>query len=229
MLTKTFRLFVSSTFADFAQEREVLQTEVFPALDTYCAAKGYVFHPIDLRWGVNEEAQLDQRAAEICITEVRAAKGYPPPNFLIMIGNRYGWVPLPYAIARDEFEALAAWLNSHDQQEGARALGTVYQHDDNHIIARGITGADRDELISAYILRSRADELPELKPADAWANKEAELGRVLQQAANALLKHGRLDRVAHEKYFLSLTEQEIIHGLAGRRGIGNHPLVVDLK
>jgi hypothetical protein len=67
MLTKAFRLFVSSTFADFAQEREVLQNGVFPALDAYCAAKGYQFHTIDLRWGVNEEAQLDQRAAEICL------------------------------------------------------------------------------------------------------------------------------------------------------------------
>jgi WD40 repeat protein len=219
MLIKAFRLFVSSTFADFAEEREVLQNKVFPALDTYCAANGFQFHPIDLRWGVNEEAQLNQRAAEICLSEVRAAKGYPPPNFLIMIGNRYGWVPLPFAIARDEFDALVAWLDKHDQKDAVCALGTVYQHDDNHLVPRGITEADRSELLSAYTLRSRADELPELKPVEAWANKESELRRALQQAADDLLKHGRIDRAAHEKYFVSLTEQEIIHGLAGHRGI----------
>ena len=95
MLLKSFRLFVSSTFKDFAQERELLQSTVFPALDAYCAARGYQFHAVDLRWGVNEEAQLDQRTAEICLGEVSAAKGYPAPNFLIMIGDRYGWVSTP--------------------------------------------------------------------------------------------------------------------------------------
>jgi hypothetical protein len=64
MLLKAFRLFVSSTFADFSAERELLQSKVFPALDAYCAAKGHQFYPIDLRWGVNEEAQLDQGTAE---------------------------------------------------------------------------------------------------------------------------------------------------------------------
>ena len=56
MLIKAFRLFVSSTFADFLAERGPLQDEVFPALDAYCATKGYQFLPLDLRWGVNEEA-----------------------------------------------------------------------------------------------------------------------------------------------------------------------------
>jgi hypothetical protein len=51
MLLKAFRLFVSSTFADFSAERELLQSKVFPALDAYCAAKGHQFYPIDLRWG----------------------------------------------------------------------------------------------------------------------------------------------------------------------------------
>ncbi|MFZ2141546.1 MAG: hypothetical protein WAV78_32260, partial [Xanthobacteraceae bacterium] len=87
MLVKAFRLFVSSTFADFSAERDVLQRHVFPALDHYCAAKGYQFDALDLRWGVNEEAQLDQRTEEICLAEIRAAKqGYPPPNFLILLG-----------------------------------------------------------------------------------------------------------------------------------------------
>ncbi len=59
--TKTFRLFISSTFNDFRREREVLQTEVFPHIKEYCSKKGYAFQPIDLRWGINEEAQLDQK------------------------------------------------------------------------------------------------------------------------------------------------------------------------
>jgi WD40 repeat protein len=220
MLIKAFRLFVSSTFADFASERDILQREVFPALDSYCAARGYQFYPLDLRWGVNEEAQLDHRTTEICLGEVRAAKeDYPPPNFLIMVGNRYGLVPLPYAVAQDEFEAILAWLEGHDQQDAARALGSVYRYDANQLMPPGLsgTGAAGGALIGAYTLLSRLDELPELGPAEAWAQREAELRTTLQEAADALLALGRIDDATHEKYFLSLTDQEIICGLPGYR------------
>jgi hypothetical protein len=217
MFIKAFRLFVSSTFADFTQERELLQNKVFPTLDAYCAAKGYQFQLLDLRWGISEEAQLNQRAAEICLDEVCAAKGYPPPNFLIMIGNRYGWVPLPYAIARDEFEAVVAWLKGRGQRDAARDLDIIYQHDDNHLVPRGlsVTAPNCGQLISAYTLRSREDDVPELKPAKAWAKLEASLRRTLQEAADDLLNRGQINVAAHEKYFQSLTEQEIIHGLSG--------------
>ena len=217
MLLKAFRLFVSSTFADFAAEREILQSRVFPALDAYCATKDYQFYPIDLRWGVSEEAHLDQRTAEICLAEVRAAKGYPPPNFLIMIGNRYGWVPLPYAIAQDEFEALVSWLEGYDRADIVRSLRYVYQLDDNCLVPRGLSGGgpNADALINAYTLRSREDDISDLRPAETWALVEAQLRQALQDAADQLLKLGRIGSAVHQKYFLSVTEQEIIHGLPG--------------
>jgi WD40 repeat protein len=219
--TKAFRLFVSSTFRDFGQERELLQAKVFPEIDAYCAAKGYQFYPLDLRWGVNEEAQRDQRTAEICLGEVDAAKGYPPPNFLILIGDRYGWVPLPYAIARDEFEALVRWLNDNGQQKAARDLGTVYQHDKNYLIEPGLSGADPDVRISAYTVRSRVNE-SELKDAAPWQQLEAHLLGTLQTAADALLHSGRISASGREKYSASLTEQEINHGLIG----GGHSVIM---
>ena len=58
--SKTFRLFISSTFSDFQRERELLQTKVFPHIKAYCLQYGYAFQPIDLRWGVSSEAQLNQ-------------------------------------------------------------------------------------------------------------------------------------------------------------------------
>jgi WD40 repeat protein len=214
--TKAFRLFVSSTFADFVEERELLQTKVFPDLDSYCAAKGYQFYPIDLRWGVNAEAQLDHRTVEICLGEVDAAKDYPPPNLLIMVGSRYGWVPLPYAIARDEFEALVHWLERHHEQDAARALGTVYQHDENYLVPSTGNGSGGHPSISAYTLRSRADELPELKKASRWDDQEMQLRRALQTAADALL-NGQISAEAREKYVSSVTEQEIVRGLSRSR------------
>ena len=81
MQNKTFRLFISSTFSDFTKEREILQAEVFPFIEQYCENNGYQFQPIDLRWGVNEEAQLDQKTLEICLNEVKVCKTHPHPNF----------------------------------------------------------------------------------------------------------------------------------------------------
>ena len=94
-MKKIFRLFLSSTFSDFKLERELLQTRVFPEIQQYCENNGAVFQPIDLRWGIDQEAQLDQRTMEICLNEVKTCKSYPYPNFIILSGNRYGWIPLP--------------------------------------------------------------------------------------------------------------------------------------
>jgi hypothetical protein len=223
MLVKAFRLFVSSTFADFVREREVLQSKVFPALDAYCAAKGYQFHAIDLRWGVNEEAQLDQRTAEICLGEVDAAKRYPPPNLLILVADRYGWVPLPFAIAEDEFEAVVAWLTEHGRAEAIGNLRKVYQLDQNHLVPPGLaSAADGADPVAAYTLRSREDDMRNAPSAEAlkkleddWTKLENGLRHALQEAAEQLAREGRLGETARAKYFLSLTEQEIIRGLPG--------------
>ncbi|OCL86700.1 DUF4062 domain-containing protein [Arcobacter porcinus] len=83
---KTFRLFVSSTFSDFSVERRLLQEYVFPEIKKYCNESNFNFQPIDLRWGVSNEAQLDQKTLELCLEEVRTSKINPHPNFLIMLG-----------------------------------------------------------------------------------------------------------------------------------------------
>jgi WD40 repeat protein len=214
MLIKAFRLFVSSTFKDFVQERTLLQSNVLPALDAYCAARGYQFHAVDLRWGVNDEAQLDQRTADICLSEVAVAKSYPPPNLLIMVGDRYGWVPLPFAIARDEFEAVNTCLRDHRRAEASRILGNLYRLDENNLVPPGLkVAASKSDLIGAYTLRSREDDIPEFASADAWHDVEDQARAALQAGADRLFQEGRISELARDKYFLSLTEQEIIEGL----------------
>jgi hypothetical protein len=49
---RTFRVFVSSTFADLKAERSVVQEKVFPELRKLCELHGCRFQAIDLRWGV---------------------------------------------------------------------------------------------------------------------------------------------------------------------------------
>ena len=102
---KTFRIFVSSTFTDLKEERNALQEKVFPRLKELCLEHGCRFQAIDLRWGVSEEAALDQQTMKICLGEIeRCQKTSPRPNFIVLLGDCYGWRPVPFEILADEFE-----------------------------------------------------------------------------------------------------------------------------
>jgi len=82
----TYRLFISSTFSDFVAEREALHDKVFPYLRALCQSYGARFQAIDLRWGVSEEAGVDQRTMEICLGEIRRCQHITPrPNFLLRL------------------------------------------------------------------------------------------------------------------------------------------------
>lgn len=186
--SKIFRLFISSTFSDFKVERETLQTKIFPEIKEYCSKKGYTFQPIDLRWGVNNEAQIDQKALDMCIKEVQSCKKYYYPNFLIMLGDRYGWVPLPNIIKSSEFETIIE--NIERSQEKALLLNWYYE--------------DKNQIPTSYILKERTDEYVEY---NKWLEIESKLRDILQNAVE------NLDINTKSKYITSATESEAIEGI----------------
>jgi len=113
--SRTFRVFVSSTFSDLKAERNALQEKVFPRLRELAMSHGCRFQAIDLRWGVSDEAALDQQTMQICLGEIeRCQKVSPRPNFIILLGDRFGWRPLPFAIPADEFEKIVSAPNRWD-------------------------------------------------------------------------------------------------------------------
>jgi hypothetical protein len=84
-----------------------LHRRVFPALRDLCEEHGARFQPIDLRWGVSEDAGRDQRTVDICLAEIdRCRRITPRPNFVLLLGDRYGWRPLPTRIPADLFEQI---------------------------------------------------------------------------------------------------------------------------
>jgi NACHT domain- and WD repeat-containing protein len=186
---RTFRLFVSSTFADFAAERDALRRWVWPRLRAYCASRGARFQEVDLRWGISEEAAVDQQTMSICLDELRRCHEVTPrPNFLVLIGNRYGWLPPPPRIPAGEWEMITPRLD----HEGRMLLGQWYERDDNAVPAW-------------YRLRPRSGEFTD---AGTWAGEEARLHGLLAGAAAAL-------PVAEDRrraYLASATEQEIMAG-----------------
>lgn len=198
---RTFRIFVSSTFNDLREERNALQKHVFPRLKQLCLTRGTRFQPIDLRWGVPDEAALDHRTMRICLDEIaRCRRASPRPNFIILLGDRYGWRPLPAAIPASEFERLRAEIAAGADGD---LVDAWYRRDDNavppefRLEPRG--AAAGDERSAEAREAARRDE------AARWAGIEASLGDILSAAA----ARAGITGPAREKYEASATEQEI--------------------
>ncbi len=196
--SRTFRLFVSSTFSDLKEERSALQKYVFPRLRELALAHSCRFQAIDLRWGVSEEAALDQQTMNICLTEIeRCQKVSPRPNFLILLGERFGWRPLPAAIPADEFERLLPHLTESEKtlacwQESNTEPTGWYRRDDNAIPPQ-------------FLLQPR-QRGSRFEVYDTWESQvERPLVAALERAALA----AGLSPAEMVKYSLSATGQEI--------------------
>eukprot|EP00741_Cyanophora_paradoxa_P015495 tig00020902_g14958.t1 len=70
-----------------SEERTILNQLVFSRLRSLCAAKGLLFCPIDLRWGLTEEDSAGGRVLLICLSEIDRSR----PYFISFLGERYGW------------------------------------------------------------------------------------------------------------------------------------------
>ena len=129
LVSKTFRVFVSSTLDDFQVERDALQKKVFPDLKKLCEKEGFSFQAIDLRWGVSTIAQYNQKTMKICLDEIeRCQKTTPKPNFIVLLGNRYGWTPIPYEIEKKEFEKILKLVEDKDDE---KLLNKWFRLDEN--------------------------------------------------------------------------------------------------
>jgi WD40 repeat protein len=197
--SRTFRIFVSSTFSDLKEERNALQKHVFPKLRELCMQHGCRFQAIDLRWGIREEATLDQQTMKICLEEIaRCQKVTPRPNFIVLLGDRYGWRPLPWELPADEFDEIL----KHVSDEEKALLEKWYWRDDNAVPP-------------VYDLQPRTGEYVE------WDNWEA-LERRIRSILLRAIADMELSQEARSKYIASATEQEIMRGALTVKDASEH-------
>ncbi len=90
--TRELRVFISSTFLDMKEEREMLMTKVFPMLIQKAKSRRVTLIPMDYRWGIltnNVFTEKNEvRIVDVCLREIEKAQ-----CFIGIIGNRYGWCP----------------------------------------------------------------------------------------------------------------------------------------
>jgi len=74
--SRTVRVFLSSTFRDFVEERDLLVKKVFPELRRRCRERQVELIDVDLRWGITEEDAQQGRVLPICLAEIDRARPY---------------------------------------------------------------------------------------------------------------------------------------------------------
>lgn len=82
--SRTARLFVGSSFADMATERDVLVRQVFPHLRSKCSSYSVGVEDVDLNWGVAANQENDLRVLEIVGSELNQMSA-----MVVILGERF--------------------------------------------------------------------------------------------------------------------------------------------
>jgi hypothetical protein len=118
---RSARVFLSSTFRDFGEERDLLVKKVFPALKARLKERFVELVDVDLRWGITAEASERGEVLPICLVEIDRAR----PYFVGMLGERYGWIPPPDKYAPSLLEQQP-WLGEHRGGKSATELEILH-------------------------------------------------------------------------------------------------------
>ncbi|XP_064609072.1 NACHT and WD repeat domain-containing protein 2-like [Liolophura sinensis] len=207
--SKIVRVFISSTFSDMIWERNALMERVYPKLKDYCRDEhGLEFQAVDMRWGVHADAQNDHQASSLCLQEIRNCQELSiGPNFVILMGQKYGSRPFPTHIVQPEFELLLSVMR--DDEEVLNLINTWFKIDENSVPFRYVL-----QPINSILTHFNETD-PTLRAADEkqWGEIYSRLMTALRKAASSCYEAGDLDMAARDKYFISVTENEIQHGL----------------
>ncbi len=114
------KYFVSSTFTDTHNERNLIMTKLLQQLNDIARPNGIDITFVDMRWGVKDENTDDHKTWDACKMELEKCRNESCESFFISLqGYKYGYRPLPREIDQITY--------------------------DNHI--NNYVGIDRDDLI----------------------------------------------------------------------------------
>ncbi|CAH1788936.1 unnamed protein product [Owenia fusiformis] len=219
--SKIVRIFTSSTFTDTTVERNALMANIYPKLKEYCREKhGLEFQVVDMRWGVRDEATEDHMTTELCMQEIlncqRLSMG---PNFVVFLGQKYGYRPIPTIIPAKEFEMLREVIKGVASE--LELLDEWYKKDDNAVPAIYVLQPISTNL--PYFNMKRNPKLQERDQA-LWWETFGKLTKMLRKAANVLFIARKLTREQMHSYFMSVTEREIHKGILNAQDTHEHCL-----
>ncbi|XP_020292680.1 NACHT and WD repeat domain-containing protein 2 isoform X2 [Pseudomyrmex gracilis] len=219
--SKIVRIFTSSTFTDTTMERNTLMAQCYPKLKDYCREKhGLEFQVVDMRWGVRDEATDDHMTTELCMREIencqRLSMG---PNFVVFLGQKYGYRPIPTYVLSSELEMLRTELES--QGMDVSLLDRWYKKDSNAVPPTSIL-----QPISSILKNFNNKRIPKLQQEDQaiWWDTMCKMQKLFRKGAQSLFNTGKFDKDTMHNYFMSVTEREVINGVLNVKNTKNHCL-----
>lgn len=111
--TRHLKIFISSTFQDMQEEREVLLKDTFLTLKKIAKSRDVEITEIDLRTGITKEQEQSGDIVKICLDEIERCAD-SPIFFLGMLGNRYGWDEWHKHTNKETLDNQKyTWVNQH--------------------------------------------------------------------------------------------------------------------
>lgn len=219
--SKIVRIFTSSTFTDTTLERNALMENVYPKLKEYLRENyGLEFQVVDMRWGVRDEATDDHMTTSLCMQEIHNCQRLSiGPNFVVFLGQKYGYRPIPTHIDAKEFEMIRECVSS--EPEEINLLDTWYKKDENSVPPVCIL-----QPISSILTNFNNKRHQRLQEADqaTWWDTFTKLQRICRKAAQVLFIAKKIDREEMHNYFMSVTEREVEHGILKASNVVDHTL-----
>ncbi|XP_035676380.1 NACHT domain- and WD repeat-containing protein 1-like isoform X4 [Branchiostoma floridae] len=205
------RIFMSSTFADMAKERNILLQKAYPELREFCQKQGLDFQVMDMRWGVRDEVVADHMTCALCLMEIDTCKRLSVgPNFVAFLGNRYGYRPIPAKIEAEELDILIKKASELDMD--TTVIKEWYLKDDNAVPAVCLLQPITSKF-KYYTDMEPANESLRQKDKEGWYQVTAQLENILRTAVKAAHKEGLVTEEQQHKYIKSVTETEINRGI----------------
>ncbi|CAH1266022.1 NWD1 [Branchiostoma lanceolatum] len=205
------RIFMSSTFADMAKERNILLQKAYPELREFCQKQGLDFQVMDMRWGVRDEVVADHMTCALCLMEIDTCKRLSVgPNFVAFLGNRYGYRPIPAKIEAEELDILLKKASELDMD--TTVIKEWYLQDDNAVPAVCLLQPITSKF-KYYTDMEPANESLRQKDKEGWYQVTVQLENILRTAVKAAHKEGLVTEEQQHKYIKSVTETEINRGI----------------
>ncbi|XP_055685545.1 NACHT and WD repeat domain-containing protein 2 [Lutzomyia longipalpis] len=219
--SKIVRIFTSSTFTDTTMERNTLMAKCYPRIKDYCREKhGLEFQVVDMRWGVRDEATDDHMTTELCMREIQNCQRLSMgPNFVVFLGQKYGYRPIPTLILSSELLLIREELVSMGID--VILLDTWYKKDSNAVPPISVL-----QPISSILINFNNKRVPKLQAEDQaiWWDTLTKMQKLFRKATASLHAAGKLDKDQMHNYFMSVTEREVINGILNVKNTKNHCL-----
>jgi len=125
--SRLVRVFISSTFRDFIEERDELVKKVFPELRRRAKERFVEILEVDLRWGITEEQSKSGETLRICLEEIDRCRPSAPVFFVGLLGERYGWIPPQDYFKKDVLEdPNLGWIKDHVEGKSVTELEILH-------------------------------------------------------------------------------------------------------